>query len=593
MKMITIHRLPALLPMMLLSGILLADEPANKQKAATQNTKRVPGQPNPRYANDPPPTKKIIYKKIGERELSLHVFEPTGQPTAKRPAIVFFHGGAWAIGNPDQFYYQCDYLAKRGLWAASAEYRLTAPGAGVKIADIVLDAKDAVRYVRSHAGDLGVDPDRIAAAGGSAGGHLAAATAVAPEENPPGAVSGKANLLVLFNPALFYPSAGKTVTLEQFTKDTPPAILFYGTKDDMLQYGMDCLAQSQRLGFPLRLLTAKDAGHSFFNDQPWRDSTLWEADRFLAHHGYLQGSPTVESRPGRWQLDEVKEPILIGTGSGISSPAASEDKPPQKVPVTPDESAAKKQQEDWAAKLKLPMETTNKIGMKLILIPPASAATSKPYYLGKYEVTQREWDEVMGYNPSQYTPKHTKLTGTDTSMFPVEVVSWFDSVEYCNKLSEREGWNPYYELTVTQRGGQDGKQIEAAEVKILGGSGYHIPTGVEWEHGCRAGTTTKYFCGEKDEDLLDYAWSRENSGGRTHAVGEKKPNAFGLYDMHGNVREWNEEMLTNPTTGAPERVTRGGNATNPAATSAVSHRTRYSPASHTKQSYGLRVVRVP
>ena len=178
----------------------------------------------------------------------------------------------------------------------------------MKIADIVLDAKDAVRYVRSHAGELGVDPDRIAAAGGSAGGHLAAATAVAPEANSPGTVSGKANLLVLFNPALFYPSAGKTVTLDQFTKDTPPAILFYGTKDDMLQYGMDCLAQSRRLGFPLRLFTAKDAGHSFFNDQPWRDRTLWQADQFLADHAYLQGPPTVEPRPGNWQLDEIKDP---------------------------------------------------------------------------------------------------------------------------------------------------------------------------------------------------------------------------------------------------------------------------------------------
>ena len=98
------------------------------------------------------------------------------------------------------------------------------------------------------------------------------------------------------------------MTLEQFTKDTPPAVMFYGTKDDMLQYGRDCLAQSQRLGFTVQLLTAKDAGHSFFNDQPWRDRTLYESDRFLTRHGYLQGPPTVEPRPGKWHLDEVKEP---------------------------------------------------------------------------------------------------------------------------------------------------------------------------------------------------------------------------------------------------------------------------------------------
>ena len=150
----TITRLQAILPMMLLPGILLSAEP--EKNVRPPDTQAAPRRPASWYG--PPPTKKIVYKKVGERELTLHVFEPAGQqPTAKRPAIVFFHGGAWAIGDPNQFYYQCDYLAKRGLWAASAEYRLTAPGAGVKIADIVLDAKDAVRYVRSHANELGVD----------------------------------------------------------------------------------------------------------------------------------------------------------------------------------------------------------------------------------------------------------------------------------------------------------------------------------------------------------------------------------------------------------------------------------------------------
>src|SRR4051794_10412482 len=134
MKTLAIHRLQAILPMMFFSGILLSAEPESKSNALPPATQGGPGRPNPRYAKDPQPARKIVYKKIGERELSLHVFEPTGpKPAAKRPAIVFFHGGAWAIGDPNQFYYQCDYLARRGLWAASAEYRLTAPGSGVRI----------------------------------------------------------------------------------------------------------------------------------------------------------------------------------------------------------------------------------------------------------------------------------------------------------------------------------------------------------------------------------------------------------------------------------------------------------------------------
>ena len=194
----------------------------------------------------------------------------------------------------------------------------------------------------------------------------------------------------------------------------------------------------------------------------------------------------------------------------------------------------------------------------------------------------------MGYNPSSFKKGNKSLEGLDTSRFPVEKVSWFDSVEYCNKLSEKEGLKPYYELTVTKR---FGKQIDEAKVKILGGSGYHIPTDAEWEHGCRAGTKTKYYFGNEDEDLGEYAWYDKNNDKRTHGVGAKKPNAFGLYDMHGNVREWNEEMLSNKETGVPERVNRGGAWNRAAGTCAVSDRSRHAPAYRFYAS-GFRLARV-
>jgi formylglycine-generating enzyme required for sulfatase activity len=267
--------------------------------------------------------------------------------------------------------------------------------------------------------------------------------------------------------------------------------------------------------------------------------------------------------------------------------------PPAFVPATLAEKEAKALQQAWAAKLKVQVEDKSKLGIIMVLIPPGGAALPRPYYLGKYEVTQGEWEQVMDFNPSTFKKGNQRVEGQDTSRFPVENVSWYDSVEFCNKLSVREGLKPYYVLTVTKsKGGKDSKRLEEAEVRILGGTGYHIPTDAEWEHGCRAGTKTKYHCGDSDEDLLEYAWFDKNSEKRTHRVGEKKPNAFGLFDMHGNVREWNEEMLTNAKTGAPERLYRGGNWNYSAAHCAVSYRNRHSPAPRI-HNLGLRLARVP
>jgi formylglycine-generating enzyme required for sulfatase activity len=194
---------------------------------------------------------------------------------------------------------------------------------------------------------------------------------------------------------------------------------------------------------------------------------------------------------------------------------------------------------------------------------------------------------VMGYNPSFFGPKNPKVAGLDTSKFPVEMVNWFESVEFCNRLSVREGLKPYYEVTVAKRGGKDKKQIDAAEVKILGGSGYHLPTEAEWEHGCRAGSETNYYFGDKEEHLPEYAWFIKNSDQRTHTVGEKKPNAFGLYDMHGNVSEWTENLLK---VDESPRVLRGGSFVGIASYARAAYRNYGAPADRYFTS-GFRVAR--
>jgi len=182
------------------------------------------------------------------------------------------------------------------------------------------------------------------------------------------------------------------------------------------------------------------------------------------------------------------------------------------------------------AKAQAPKEITNSIGMKLVLIPkgtfmmgsPASekgrqkdetqheVTISKDYYLGVTEVTQGQYESVMGTNPSFF--QGDKIRGS-SSNHPVEYVSWKDAVEFCKKLSE-------------------------LPEEMTDGRVYRLPTEAEREYACRAGSKSAYSFGESSESLGDYAWFKENSNGQTHPVGEKKANAWGLYDMHGNVFEW-------------------------------------------------------
>ena len=195
----------------------------------------------------------------------------------------------------------------------------------------------------------------------------------------------------------------------------------------------------------------------------------------------------------------------------------------------------------WA---QTPPTYTNSIGVEFVLIPagafkmgsangdnderPVRTVTiSKPFYLGKYEVTQAQWQAIMGNNPSLFQGDANR---------PVEQV-WFNDVqEFIQKLNAKEG-----------------------------GGRYRLPTEAEWEYAARAGTTTAYSFGDDPSQLGEHAWYKDNANGQTHAVGQKKPNPWGLYDMHGNVWEWVQDWYKRYPQDA---------ATDPQGPAAGTHRSR-------------------
>jgi len=248
------------------------------------------------------------YKSTPQGDLKILVHLPSDwKASDRRPAIVFFFGGGWTGGSVRQFEDQASYLAGRGMVAARADYRVKSRH-GVTPVACVEDAKSAVRWLRAHADDLGIDPKRIAAGGGSAGGHIAACTALVPGHEAEGedtAISSRPSALVLFNPVLDMRQLDKYAKdldaetraaispIRYVTKETPPAILFYGTKDRFLADGRAMRAEAKQHGNRVELYTAEGQPHGFFNRPPWKPLTVTEADRFLASLGYVVGKPTI------------------------------------------------------------------------------------------------------------------------------------------------------------------------------------------------------------------------------------------------------------------------------------------------------------
>ncbi|HET6429255.1 MAG TPA: alpha/beta hydrolase [Phycisphaerae bacterium] len=255
------------------------------------------------------PVQEYTYKFTPNGELRIHVFFPFDwKPIDSRPGIVFFFGGGWNSGSPVQFFRHAMYLTGRGMVAACADYRVKSRHETTPL-DAVEDAKAAVRWLRAHAAGLGLDAQRIAAGGGSSGGHLAACTAMVPGLDAEGddlSVSPAANLLVLFNPALDLRAAGPErfglsaddarliSPIEHLSAQAPATIMCHGSQDRMCATAREYKEKADAVGAHVELDFYEGLGHGFFNRDPWFAQTLRRADEFLTAHGYLTGPPTVD-----------------------------------------------------------------------------------------------------------------------------------------------------------------------------------------------------------------------------------------------------------------------------------------------------------
>jgi acetyl esterase/lipase len=272
-----------------------------------------PGQEKAAARLSPPPVAgKVVsytYRQAKDATLAATIHFPAEwKETDRRPAIVFFFGGGWTNGSIKQFEPHAEYFAGRGLVTIRADYRVKSRH-DVTPADCVFDAQGAMRWVRRNAAGLGIDAERIVASGGSAGGHLAACTpgpVLKAVGEDPG--SCKPSALLLFNPVLKF--EGVTPLMERLgrdegfahaisptlhlTKQSPPALLFYGKEDKLLAQGEEYIAHAKKVGVRAELFLADGVGHGFFNRSPWRERTLERADVFLQSLGYLTGKATIK-----------------------------------------------------------------------------------------------------------------------------------------------------------------------------------------------------------------------------------------------------------------------------------------------------------
>jgi acetyl esterase/lipase len=247
-------------------------------------------------------TTPYVYRTVDRTALDLQVLRPPARFVGARPAVVFFFGGGWTNGTVRHFEPFGKELAGRGMVAVFVDYRVSSRHKSTPLQSTE-DAQAAMRYVKRHAAELGIDPRRLVAAGGSAGGQLALATTLVPalEEDP---VTPSANLLIGYNPVADlrveswrkrFGDVGAAISPSAFVRSgLPPVLLFHGTADTTvpIQQVRDFCSAMRAAGNACQLEESQDAGHGFFNqgrhDNRWYNEVLARTIAFLAGHGYVE-----------------------------------------------------------------------------------------------------------------------------------------------------------------------------------------------------------------------------------------------------------------------------------------------------------------
>lgn len=280
---------------------------------------QVENDPASKHQLNPPPShidgsEALIYKSIDGVDLRLHVFEAIQKQSqrhlknSKKPVILFFFGGAWEYGSVNELIEPAKYFSERGVVSVLVDYRVFCRN-GSSIADEISDAKSAVRYIRSHASKFGIDPNRIAVAGASAGGHLALSTATIEgfeTSNEDKSISSKPNLLALFYPCsdvttdeekMYGGDAigtyGKEVSpLYHVRQKLPPTLIIQGTDDIVYEENKKFCSESNTFGNTCEFIVYKGAQHGFFsadfNNGKWYRQALKKMAGFLTNVGYLK-----------------------------------------------------------------------------------------------------------------------------------------------------------------------------------------------------------------------------------------------------------------------------------------------------------------